>query len=99
MEAQLEYTGSGRSEFVIYRDDLADIKMYSELGGGECVAIITIPREDEWKDKTGRPVESRDQIINFTAQQIIKDQAPNAYYKLSDNSITVWQKDNGNDKE
>lgn len=92
MEQKLEYINQGRGGYVVYKDGQADIKLFFEYGGGNCVAIIYVPTIDEWASKTNRPTADRQPILTFVAEQSIKDQAPNSYYELSDTCIEIFTK-------
>ncbi|WP_243347958.1 hypothetical protein [Parabacteroides sp. FAFU027] len=89
MEQKLEYINQGRGGYVIYKDSVSEIKLFFEFGGGECIAIIHIPLANEWTAKTQRALSERLSILEFIAEQCIKDQAPNCIYKLYDDCIEI----------
>lgn len=89
MNRKLEYIYDGRSGHVVYTDEQGTIQLYYEFGGGDCVAIINIPTEEEWTSTTHRPLSERNAILTFIAEQAIRDQAPNCYYKFTDNFIEL----------
>ena len=91
MEQKLEYINQGRIGYVVYKDRQGDIRLPFEFGGGNCVAIISVPTVAEWTSKTNRPVANRQAILQFVAEQSIKDQAPNSYYELNDNCIEIFE--------
>ena len=91
MKPRLRYSNEGRGGFVVYHDNVSDIKFYFELGGEKCVAIIFIPTAREWSEKTNRGIEDRQPIINFLAEQASRDQAPNSYYVISDSAIEIFE--------
>ena len=90
MEQKLEYINEGRGGYVVYKDGRADIKLFFEYGGGNCVAIIYVPTIDEWTSKTNLPIADRQTILTFVAEQAIRDQAPKSYYELSDTCIEIF---------
>jgi len=92
MERKLEYINQGRGGYVIYKDNQNDFKLFFEFGGKDCVAIIYLPTIDEWSSKTKIPINERQAILIFIAEQVIKDQAPESYYVLSDNCIEIFSK-------
>ena len=51
---KLEYSNQGREGYVIYKDDISTLKFYFEFGGGDCVAMISIPTEEKWEGQTKR---------------------------------------------
>ncbi len=79
MEQKLEYINEGRCGYIVYKDGLADIKLFFEYGGGNCVAIIYVPTNNEWTNKTNRPITERNSILTFVAEQAIKDQASKSF--------------------
>lgn len=94
MEQKLEYINEGRGGYVIYKDELGDIKLFFEYGGGNCVTIIYVPSIKEWTSKTKRPLTKRQAVLTFIAEQSIKDQAPSCYYVLSDICLEIFTKEN-----
>ena len=94
MKQKLEYRNEGRRGHVIYKDELGEIKLFFEFGGGNCVTIIYVPSINEWTSKTKRPLTQRKSVLNFVAEQSIKDQAPNCYFVLSDICIEIFRKEN-----
>jgi hypothetical protein len=94
MEKKLEYLNEGPGGYVVYKDDLGDIKLFFEYGGANCVVIIYVPSINEWESKTNRSLSQRQEVLAFVAEQSIKDQAPNCYYILSDICIEIFRKEN-----
>ena len=92
MEKKIEYINQGRGGFVIYLDNQSTYKLFFEFGGGDCIAIIYVPSIDEWEMKTNKPLSEREQVLTFIAEQSIRDQAPNSYYKLSETCIEIFKK-------
>ena len=90
MGQKLEYINQGRIGYVVYKDEQGDIRLPFEFaGGGNCIVIIFVPTVSEWIDKTNRPVVNRQAILQFVAEQSIKDKAPNCYYELYDSCIEI----------
>ncbi len=89
---QLSYHNQGRGGTVIYKDDVSEIKFDFEFGGGNCVAIIFTPTPDLWEYSTKRKLEERDTIIQFVAEQSLKDQVSHGYYEVYDNYIELYKK-------
>jgi len=85
------YSDSGRGGYVVYKDVQGEIPMYFEFGGGNCVAIIDVPTAAEWATKTKRLSEERAAILQFTAQQVIRDKAPDCHYRISANCIEIFK--------
>ena len=91
MKQTLEYINKGRGGFIVYKDNESEFKMEFEYGGGNCVAIIYIPKADLWESKTNISIENRQQVLDFIAQQSIKDQAPNSTFTISKDCIEIFQ--------
>lgn len=89
---QLTYINQGRSGYVIYKDDVSEIKFDFEFGAGNCVAIIFIPSPDVWVHATKRKPDERDIIIEYVAQQSQRDQVSNGYYEIYDNYIELYSR-------
>lgn len=92
MKRSLQYISMGRGGYVVYRDDISEIKFDYEFGGGDCIAIIFIPAENNWTRSTQRPLADRDAILQFVATQATRDQVSNGYFTLSDNFIEIYKR-------
>ena len=86
------YSNQGREGYVTYQDHISSFTMYFEFGGGNCVAIISVPTEKDWGKLTGRRIEERTEILNFIAKQTLNDQVRNGYFNITDNSIELFQR-------
>lgn len=89
MKRKLLYANQGRSGRVIYQDSISTLDFYFEFGGNDCVAIITVPSQKDWKQETGRKTEERNDILEFIAAQATKDQAPGGFYRIEEDAITI----------
>lgn len=89
---QLTYINQGPGGTVIYKDETSEIKFDFEFAGGNCVAIIFIPTPDVWEYSTKRKLEERDAIIQFVAEQSLRDQVSGGYYELYDKYIELYKK-------
>lgn len=49
---KLEYLTNGRDGYVIYKDNISILQFYYEFGGGDCVAIISVPSVKKWEEET-----------------------------------------------
>ncbi len=91
MKPKLTYVEQGRSGTIVYRDEQGTISFYFEFGGGNYVVIIFVPSPKEWNAATRRPLEDRESILHFVAQQSIRDKAPTCHYAITDSSIDILQ--------
>jgi hypothetical protein len=91
MNRSLHYLSEGKGGSVIYKDDLSELKFYYEFGGGDCVVIIFIPNDENWKAETNRNIEDKNAIIEFIARQAIHDQVRGGTYKIEDDYINLYK--------
>lgn len=89
MKKQVTYFSEGRSGHILYKEDTGCLKMYYEFGGGDCVAIIFLPDDKEWGEFSGG--EKRNEVLTFIANQVIKDQAPNCSYRITERFIEIFR--------
>lgn len=68
---RLEYISQGRDGEVIYIEGEKRIKFYMEIGGYDSVFYVNIPPAIEWETITNFPLEERNDIITFVAEQHI----------------------------
>jgi hypothetical protein len=90
MNPTLEYIHHGRSGYVLYKDAMGELRFYYEIGGGQCMALINIPRARDWTAATGRSPGERNSVLNFIAKQSARDQAPGGYARISDQWIEIF---------
>ncbi len=83
----------GPSGYAIYHDGVKTIKLYTEVGGGNCIFYISVPSEQQWEKDTGYSLEKRNEILAFIADESLKRQArlPGAYFKINDTSIAFYE--------
>ena len=87
--AHVAYDGQGRSGHVVfYRNDMTMHFPY-EFGGGDALAIIDIPKVENWKKTTGLPLSDRDTILEFVAKRVVRDQAPKGRYLIHPDHIVI----------
>lgn len=92
MQQKLEYINKGPAGYVVYKDGVNEFKMFFEFGGGSCVAIIYIPAIEKWTFETNIDIKYREEIINYIAEQCIKDQAPSCTYEVEQDRILLVKK-------
>ena len=86
---QLLFADGGRSGQVIYIDKIGRLEFYFEFAGGNCLAIVTVPSTSEWHRATGRPADTRYEILTYIAEQIIIQKAPGHRYKIIEDAIEI----------
>lgn len=87
--ANVGYQNEGRTGYVIfYRNDLT-ARFYFEFGGGDTVAIITIPPPDRWEVETKMPLSDRQMVLEFISKRVIRDQASGCKYFIGESDILI----------
>lgn len=89
---KIKYYSEGRYGKVVYVEGETQISLYYEFGGGECIASIDIPSAAEWEKATGMSQERRADVLQFIAETVLRDQASNGRYEISDTVITIYRK-------
>lgn len=87
---RVTFTNDGRSGQIVYTDIRGAIEFYFEFGGGNCLAIVTVPDYEEWSAQTGRNALERASILNFVGSEIVRQQAPGGKYVITDEAIEVY---------
>ncbi len=90
MKRSLSYHLNGRDGHIVYSDEISRLTFFVELGGGDCVAIITIPSESHWISSTKRDVRERDDIIHFIATKATNDQVAMGHFQIKDTAIEIY---------
>jgi hypothetical protein len=83
------YRQNGRGGTILYKDSENSIAFDWEFGGGNTVAIIFIPEISHWVSATEAPVNQRQEILTFIAEQVVRDQAPSGHYVINSNTILI----------
>lgn len=90
-DARLEYAQYGRGGTVTYTKGKTRLTFDWEFGGGDAVSLIFVPREEHWVAQTGLPLTERPAVLEFVAQQAVRDQAPNCKYRIRADVIEVYR--------
>ncbi len=67
-------------------------EFYFEFGGGDTVAIITIPTENTWDVKYPWASGRRKEILTFVAEELRQTQAPSSTIVWGDGYFSLMQK-------
>ncbi|HWR32712.1 MAG TPA: hypothetical protein VN451_04275 [Chitinophagaceae bacterium] len=89
---RIEYEGNLRAGSVIYIDRDTRISFYNEMGGGNCLAYIIVPKEEEWEAQTNTPLARRKDILEYVASAVQAQQASNCYFEIKENEIGFYYK-------
>jgi len=90
----ISFENNGRSGYVIYCEGLTSFKLYTEIGGKNCIFYIVIPSKERWKTYTGCSLDKRDEILKFISDECLKQQTTSqeAYYEIEAESIVFYRK-------
>jgi hypothetical protein len=89
---RVEYEGNLRDGSVIYIDSDTRIAFSNEMGGGNCMAFINIPTEDQWEAVTKTDLSRRKEILEYVAEVVRAQQASNCYFEIKENEIGFYYK-------
>jgi hypothetical protein len=85
------YQNEGRYGYVIFLRNDISARFYYEFGGGDAVAIITVPTAEHWEKETKIPLADRAAILEFIAVRVLRDQAPNCKYFIGESDIIIMR--------
>ena len=88
---RVRYTDSGRSGTVHYISKEATLDLSYEFAGGNALAIIDIPKPQNWEAATKTPLSKRDSILNFIGRQVVEDQTQgNGSFEFDEDVLTIY---------
>lgn len=87
--ANVYYDNQGRVGDVYFNWDGLVLKFPYEFGGGNMLASIEVPSPREWESKTNIPLEQRIMVLEFIAKRVLRDQAPNHLFEITDDNIRI----------
>jgi len=89
---RLRYGSQGRGGTIWFESDQASFSLWWEFGGGNALAVIEIPTEATWQSRTQLPLDQRDEVLQFIAEQIVQDQTfGDKQFEISDAFITIFR--------
>jgi hypothetical protein len=86
----LEYSGTFRGGTITYIEGDMRIPFYHEMYGGKYKFGIDIPNESQWEAQTKTPLSRRQDIIEFLAQTVQKQQASSWQYDIRETDIAYY---------
>ncbi len=91
-QPQIFYSEQGRDGYVSFDNGQNSFDMYWEFGGGDVLAIITVPTPSEWQQQTGMPLSQRAETLEFIARQVIKDKTSlgRNRYVIGEDAIKIF---------
>lgn len=91
--SSLHYTSVGRSGTVRYVGQGSSFELWWEFAGGDALAIIAVPSEDEWEAKTKLPQAARTATLEWIGEQLVKDNTHGqGRYECDDRFITLYRR-------
>lgn len=89
--ANVTYENSGRTGYVHFNWDGILLRFYFEFSGGNSLATIDVPSAEDWESETGIAGEHRRMILEFIANRVIRDQAPDHHFEITATYIHVYK--------
>ena len=87
--ANVRYHDEGRAgDVIFYRDDVV-LRFPYEFGSSPVLAVIDVPSEEAWVEKTGLAITDRMPVLEFTAERVLRDQAEGYHYIIDKTTITI----------
>lgn len=87
---KIEYSGTFRAGTITYVEGDLRIDFYHEMGGGNCMFYIDIPAEKDWEAKTKTPLSRREEIVQFVAETVRRQQAPRTRYEIQETFVNYF---------
>ncbi|MBL7818029.1 MAG: hypothetical protein JNL70_23670 [Saprospiraceae bacterium] len=88
--ARLEYENMGRGGYVTYVEADIRIRLWHEIGGGDCHWYIETPKPEDWEKETKTPLSRRRDILLFIANTVRRDQGPSWRFEIRDTEIAYY---------
>lgn len=88
---RLRYANSGRGGTIYFENDETTFEMWWEFAGGDALAIINIPNENQWEGTTKIGLDSRNATLQFIGEQVIEDQnSGSGSFLIGDDFLTIY---------
>jgi hypothetical protein len=87
---RLEYEGSYRDGIITYIEGDLRLTFYHEMYGGKYHMGINIPTEARWEAITKTPLSRRDDILDFLAKTVQREQASTWKYEIRETDIAYY---------
>ena len=87
---RIEFEGTYRSGYVTYIEGDIRIRFIHEMYGGKYHMGIEIPSKNQWEAQTKTPLSRRQDIIEFLAQTVQREQASSWQYEIRDTDIAYY---------
>ena len=87
----VSFTTEGRSGQFTYQSQEGRFTSYWEFGGGDYLAILYLPSEEQWEAKTGLPLAKRAEVLDLIGRETVRQQTTNGKgrFELDGNYILI----------
>lgn len=89
-DARVTYEQQGRGGTVIFQRNTTVLRFGWEFGGGNALALVFIPDENQWEAHTGLPLSERLPVLDFIGSRIIADQGGRRY-AVEGNALIIYR--------
>ncbi len=83
----------GRYGAIEYVEDGQTCQFYWEFGGGDALAIITVPTPGAWDTEVPWAKGRREEILDRVAAETVRQRAPSAFIQREDQFINLLLKE------
>jgi hypothetical protein len=87
---RIEFEGTYRSGYVTYIEGTIRIRFLHEMYGGKYHFGIGIPSESQWEAHTNTPLSRRQEIVEFLAKTVQREQASSWQYEIRETDIAYY---------
>jgi hypothetical protein len=90
---RITYTSGGRTGTIHYVSKETSFDLSYEFAGGNALAIIDIPAEQQWEQSTKTPISQRTAILNSIGTQVVRDQTTSGgRFEIGSNTLTIFSR-------
>lgn len=87
LSGRVSVQSDGRAGTVRLALDAGGHDFWWEFGGGDCLAIVTVPSAAEWARVPALAAHDRDAFLDALAREVTRLQCPNARYEIEPQAI------------
>jgi hypothetical protein len=89
--AVLRYQDLSKGGKIYFESPLSSFEMWWEFSGGDALATVTIPNEEQWEVRTKMPLSTRQEVLKFIGNQIVADKiSAKGSFVVGDSFITFF---------
>jgi hypothetical protein len=87
---KLTFEGTGRAGVIVYEDAYCTIRFPHEMAAGRYHIVVDVPDAATWTQTTGAPLELRDEIVRYVAEETQRQQAPSWLFEIREREILYY---------